>query len=143
MNYKKTYVNMSFPDKTILEVTFLNITDFYSISFQNHNYTIVGGDKDIKTNLIGIAEDDKVYYITTDDKKICYISVNIGTFIKQLLLFDDYINKNNLPENPDEIQLSEYADIFRKKILELDKNAFKSDETFWSEICEEMEYGII
>lgn len=131
MNYKNIYADMSFPNKTILEVTFLNITDFYIISFQNNNYTIIGGDKDIKTNLIGIADNDKVYYITTDDKKICYISVNIRTFIKQLLLFDDYINTNNPPEN------------FRCKILELDKNAFKSNETFWSEICEELEYGII
>ncbi|MDE6424638.1 MAG: hypothetical protein K2K89_00625 [Ruminococcus sp.] len=134
------YSDIQFPDKMILEVTFLNVTDFYSISFQNRNYTIVGGDKDIKTNLIGISDNDKVYYITTDDKKIYYISINIRTFIKELLLFDDYINKNNLPENPDEIQL---ADIFRKKILELDKYAFKSNDTFWSEICEELEYGII
>lgn len=125
------YSDIQFPDKMILEVTFLNKQDFYSISFENNNYTIVGGDKDIKTNLIGIADNDKVYYITTDDKKICYISANIEIFIKQLLLYDDYINTNNPPEN------------FRLKILESDKNAFKNNETFWSEVCEEMEYGVI
>ena len=72
------YSDISFPNKTILEVTFLNKQDFYSISFENNNYTIVGGDKDIKTNLIGIASDDKVYYIVTDDKSLfCYLAVNI------------------------------------------------------------------
>ena len=124
------YSDIHFPDKTILEVTFLSNSDFYSISFQNNNYTIIGGDKDIAGNLIGIAEDNKVYYITTYDKRISYISVNISTFIKQLLLFEEYANKNNPPEN------------FRLKILESDADAFKSNATFWSEICEEMEYGI-
>ena len=125
------YSDIHFPDKTILEMAFLNVTDFYSISFQNNNYTIVGGDKDIEDNLIGIAEDGKVYYITTYDKGISYISVNIRTFIKQLLLFEEYADTNNPPEN------------FRRKILESDAYAFKNSDTFWSEICEELEYGII
>lgn len=142
MNYKNIYADILFPDKTILEVTFLNITDFYSISFENHNYTIVGGDMDIKTNLIGIASDGKVYYIVTDNKALfCYLAVNIHTFIKELLLFDDYINTDNLPENPDEIQLVEFADKFRSRLTELDQTVCNSK--FWSEICEEMEYGII
>ncbi|MDE5862104.1 MAG: hypothetical protein K2H28_07905 [Ruminococcus sp.] len=125
------YSDIHFPDKTILEVAFLNITDFYSISFQNNNYTIIGGDKDIEGNLIGIADDGKVYYITTYDKRISYISVNIRMFIKQLLLFEEYADTNNPPER------------FRRKILESDTNAFKSNDTFWSEVCEELEYGII
>lgn len=101
------YSNISFPNKTILEVTFLKVTDFYTISFENNTYTIVGGDAGIDTNVIGIAGDGKVYYIETDDKSLfCYLAVNISTFIKELLLFDDYVNQNNLPENPDEIQLT-------------------------------------
>lgn len=137
------YDDIQFPDRTILEVTFLNKSDFYGISMQNRSYTIVGGDRDIPTNLIGIADDNKVYYITTDDKKICYISSDIRTFIKQLLLYDDYTNNNILPENPDEIQLIEFTDKFKSMISDSDKNAFQSNDTFWSEICEEMEYGII
>ncbi len=137
------YSDISFPDKTILEVTFLKATDFYSIYFENSNYIIVGGDKELPTNLIGISEDNKVYYITTDDKQLCYIAVNIDTFIKELLLFDDYINTNNLPENPDEMQLAEFAGNLRTKILESDADAFYDGSTFWSEICEEVEYGII
>ena len=49
---------------------------------------------------------------------------------------------NELPENPDDSQLSEFTDKFRKKIWKLDSNAFYSEDTYWSEICEEMEYGI-
>ncbi|MDE5620483.1 MAG: hypothetical protein K2I80_08200 [Ruminococcus sp.] len=75
---------------------------------------------DIETNLVGIAEDEKVYYI----------SVNIRTFIKELLLFNDYVNQSNLPENPDDLQLAEFADKFLSQLLELDKTICKSE--FWS-----------
>lgn len=135
------YSDISFPNKKILEIRFLSVDDFYTISFENNTYTIVGGDEDIETNLVGIAEDEKVYYISADDKTLYYISVNISTFIKELLLFDDYVNQNNLPENPDDLQLAEFADKFLSQLLELDKTVCKSE--FWSEICEEMEYGII
>lgn len=50
---------------------------------------------------------------------------------------------DELSENPDDSQLSEFTDKFRKKILKLDSNAFYSEDTFWSEICEKMEYRII
>lgn len=58
-------------------------------------------------------------------------------------MYNDYINTegNNLPENPDDVQLAEYAGNFKSKILESDSSAFDSNDTFWSEICEEMEYG--
>lgn len=122
----KIYDDIQFPDRTILEVTFLNKSDFYDISLQNRNYTIVGGDRDIPTNLVGIADDDKVYYITTDDGELCYISSDIRTFIKQLILFEEYTDIED----------------FRRKILELDKNSL-NNKAFWSEVYEEMEYGII
>lgn len=139
------YIDNSLPKKTILEITFLSRTDFYNISFENNNYKIIGGDKDIKTNLIGIGEDGKVYYIITDENTLCYIAISIDIFVKELLLYDNYMNTegNELPENPDDLQLSEFTDKFRKKIIKLDSNAFCSEDTFWSEICEEMEYGII
>lgn len=108
------YSDISFPNKTILEITFLNAEDFYTISFENNTYTIVGGDAGIDTHVIGIAGDGKVYYIVTDDNSLfCYLAVNIETFIKELLLFDDYINTNYLPENPDDLQLTEFAENFR------------------------------
>lgn len=137
------YSDISFPNKKILEIRFLSVEDFYTISFENHNYTIVGGDDDIKTNLVGIAENEKVYYISADDKTICYISVNISTFIKELLLFDNYVNQSNLPENPDDLQLAEFAEHLKIQILKSDSNAFYDDNTFWSEVCEELEYGVI
>ncbi len=137
------YSDISFPNKKILEIRFLSVEDFYTISFENHNYTIVGGDDDIKTNLVRIAENEKVYYISADDKTICYISVNISTFIKELLLFDNYVNQSNLPENPDDLQLAEFAEHLKIQILKSDSNAFYDDNTFWSEVCEELEYGVI
>lgn len=139
------YINHALPKKIILEISFLSRTDFYNISFKNNNYQIIGRDKDIKTNLIGIREDGKVYYIITDENTLFYIAISVDAFVRELLLYDDYMNTNGdeLPENPDDSQLFEFTDKFRKKILKLDSHAFDSEDTFWSEICEEMEYGII
>lgn len=139
------YMDHSLPKRTILEILFLSTTDFYNISLKNNNYKIIGGDKDIKTNLIGIREDGKVYYIIADENTLFYIAISVDAFVRELLLYDDYMNTNNdeLPENPDDSQLFEFTDKFRKKILKLDSHAFDSDDTFWSEICEEMEYGMI
>ena len=139
------YMDHSLPKRTILEISFLSRTDFYNISFENNNYKIIGGDKDIKTNLIGIREDGKVYYIITDENTLFYIAISVDAFVKELLLYDNYMNTNDdeLPENPDDSQLFEFMDKFRKKILKLDSYAFDSEDTFWSEICEEMEYGMI
>ena len=139
------YMEHSFFKRTILEISFLSTTDFYNISLKNNNYKIIGGDKDIKTNFIGIREDGKIYYIIADENTLFYIAISVDAFVRELLLYDDYMNTNNdeLPENPDDSQLFEFTDKFRKKILKLDSHAFDSDDTFWSEICEEMEYGMI
>ena len=133
-------MDISLPDKTILEVTFLKKNDFYTISLQNQDYLIVGGDEGIHTNLIGIAKNGTVYYITTDDGVLCYISPNIEIFVKELLLYDEYMN-HKFSENLDESMLSDFANQFRKEILKFDNSAFDSGSTYWSEICEEMEYG--
>lgn len=76
------YIDNPLPKKTILEITFLNRTDFYNISFKNNNYKIVVGDKDIKTNLIGTGEDGKIYYIITDENVLYYIAISIDIFVK-------------------------------------------------------------
>ncbi|MEE3350702.1 MAG: hypothetical protein VZR09_11795 [Candidatus Gastranaerophilaceae bacterium] len=90
-------------------------------------------------NLVGIGENRKVYYITIDDNIICYISADINIFIKELLLYDNYMMHR--PNNLDESQLIEFTEKFRKELLDLDKTAFLDENTYWSEICEEMEYG--
>lgn len=134
-----------FPEKEILEISFLNHDDFYSIILKNTEYLIVGGDKDIKSNLIGIKSNQEVYYLSTDDNKISYISKNIDIFLSELLLFDKYVTEkvHELPENPNDMQLFEFAYEFKKEILKLDKNAFLDSNTYWSEIYEEIEYGIL
>ena len=75
------YMNHSLPKRTILEISFLSRTDFYNISFKNNNYRIIGGDKDIKTNLIGIREDRKVYYIIMDENTLFYIAISVDAFL--------------------------------------------------------------
>lgn len=139
------HTDISFPDKPILEIKFLHKSDFFNISFRGEHYTIIGGDKDIETNLIGIDKNEKVFYITRDDNSLCYIASDIKTFINELLLFDEFANteENILPKNPNDAQLLEYADRFKEKILKLDGNAFDSEQTYWSEVYEEMVYGII
>lgn len=46
----KNYLyNISFPDEKILEITFLDKSDFYSLSLKNNNYIVIGGDENIET----------------------------------------------------------------------------------------------
>ena len=136
--------DVNFPNKVILEIAFLNNDAFYYLTFQHTHYYVVGGDKEIESNLIGIKDNGEVYYLTLDDDIACYIACDIETFIKELLLFDDYMTNihGQLPDNPSEHQLRNYANIFRNEILKLDNSAFRDTNTYWSEICEELEYGI-
>ena len=55
-------INISFPNKAILEIIFFNRDDFYNISFQNNDYLIVGRDQGIVDNVIAIAKNGEVYY---------------------------------------------------------------------------------
>ena len=141
-------INSNFPNKDILEITFLNEPDFYHISYQNRDFLIVAKDKDINTNLIGITITGEVYYLTLADTRVCYIANNIDVFIAELLAFDDYMKHepNDLSVFSDELQLSQFANEFRNIILKLDKSAFEGnneEDTFWAEVCEEIEYGIL
>mgnify|MGYP002861318363 CR=1 FL=1 len=138
-------IDTIFPNKAILEIAFLNQVDFYSIYFHNNAYLIVGKDKDIENNLIGITNSGEVYYLTLDDSRTCYVSKDIDTFVNELLLFDRFVEKNMDIENQDELLLSQLANSFRNELLKLDKSAFRDGavSTFWSEVCEEIEYGIL
>ena len=140
-------INISFPNKVILEIIFLNREDFYHICFQNNDYMIVGRDKDRADNVIAIATNSEVYYLTLYNSDICYIAENIDVFVNELLLFERFIEKKTLElkDNQDESQLTILANNFRNELLKLDQNVFRDDteSTFWSEVCEEIEYGIL
>jgi len=140
-------INTSFPNKAILEIIFLNRDDFYNICFQNNNYLIVGRDQGIADNVIAIATNGKVYYITLHNNDVCYIAESIDIFVNELLLFDRFIqtNTNELKDDQDESQLIILANSFRNELLKLNQSAFQygTVSTFWSEVCEEIEYGIL
>lgn len=140
-------INTSFPNKAILEIIFLNRDDFYNICFQNNDYMIVGRDQGIADNVIAIATNGEVYYLTLYNSDVCYIAKNIDMFVNELLLFDRFIENNTLElkDNQDESQLTILANNFRNELLKLDQSAFRDDteSTFWSEVCEEIEYGIL
>ena len=108
---------------------------------------IVGRDKDIADNVIAIATNSEVYYLTLYNSDICYIAENIDVFVNELLLFERFIEKKTLElkDNQDESQLTILANNFRNELLKLDQNVFRDDteSTFWSEVCEEIEYGIL
>jgi len=133
-----------FPEQ-FFELVFFSKEEYSLINYKEESYLTIGRDRDIKTNFIAVADDGKVYYISCDENDKCYISVNKEVFAKEIFLFKDYISekRNIIPENPDDSQLKEFTDTFREKISELDCNALYSENTFWSEICEEMEYGLI
>ena len=140
-------INTIFSKKAILEIVFLNRDDFYNISFLNNDYLIVGRDRDIDDNVIGISKNGEVYYLTLDSSDVCYIAKDIDTFAAELLLFERFIKTKSPVLNDDqhESQLSVFADSFRNELLKLDKSVFRNDEedTFWSEVCDEIEYGIL
>ena len=62
------------PNKAILEIIFFSQDDFYNICFQNNNYLIVGWDQGVADNVIAIATNGKVYYITLHNNDVCYIA---------------------------------------------------------------------
>ena len=140
-------INISFPNKAIFEIIFFNRDDFYNISFQNKDYLIVGRDQGIVDNVIAIAKNGEVYYITLYNSDICYIAENIDIFVNELLLFDRFHKENTLElnDNQDESLLTILANNFRNELLKLDQSAFRDDmeSTFWSEVCEGIEYGIL
>ena len=58
------------------------------------------------------------------------------------MLWRSYGKQHPQPDNMTEAQLSAAAAGFREKLTELDRHAFDREDTFWSMVCEELEYGI-
>ncbi|MDE5737320.1 MAG: SUKH-4 family immunity protein, partial [Oscillospiraceae bacterium] len=98
-------------------------------------------DNGISTVLIGIAENGQVFWLDTEKEIAIYIACSLEIFKKELYWFSVFIEKS--PETSCEYVLKTYADTFRRKIFQLDKNAFSDDENYWAEVAEEMEYGVI
>ncbi|MDE6004595.1 MAG: SUKH-4 family immunity protein [Oscillospiraceae bacterium] len=124
-----------------MELEFFKTYEYFDVILKNRKYQIVGKDKDLSTVLIGIAEDGQVFWLDTDEEIAIYIACSLEIFKKELYWFSVFIKKS--PETSCEYVLKTYADTFRRKIFQLDKNAFSDDKNYWAEVAEEMEYGII
>lgn len=135
--------NISLPDEFMI-IKFFQKKEFYKLLFNGQTYEIIG--KDDVGNFIGVALDNRVFYLDTSYNKyeynLIYISKNTEAFAKQINVYNQY-NSIPFPYNPVESELKEREYNFKELIREIDKNAFCNDETFWSVIAEEMEYGII
>ena len=135
---------MTFPDKPILEIIFLKEQDRYKLTVNEKEFEIIGKDEMLDTVLVGTDVKGRVFSLETDNKSIIYIASSTGAFVNELLLYDSLsVDNGGLPENPSDIELKQFVKDFKKKIRKLDRKAFYRRRTFWSLVCEEMEYGII
>lgn len=137
-------MNILFPDKPILEIIFLKIQERYKLTVNKKEFEIIGKDEMLDTVLVGTDKKGRVFSLETDDKTIIYIAGNTEAFVNELLLYHSLSEDNGgLSENPSDMELKRFVKSFKKKIKKFDRKAFYSRMTFWSLVCEEMEYGII
>ena len=121
------------PSTEILGVSFLPADEFYSVTYENEEYLIVG-DEDAGMSYIGLNKYGNVYLIGLDTKM--YISNSLVKFAKQLLAFQSFA----LPAaKHTEKELKVHANKFRETIKGIDKSAFKNDGTFWAGIIKHIE----
>ena len=135
--------NISLPDEFMI-IQFFHKNEFYQMLFNGQTYEIIG--KDDVGNFIGVALDNRIFYLDTSysgyENGLIYISKNLEAFAKQINLYNQY-NSISFSHNLSEEYLKEHENNFRKLITDIDENAFYNEKTFWSTIAEEMGYGII
>lgn len=137
-------MNSMFPDKPILEIIFLKVQERYKLTVDKKEFEIIGKDEMLDTALVGTDKKGRVFSLETEDKTIIYIAGNTEAFVNQLLLYDSLAEDNGgLPENPSDKELKQYVKKFKRNIKRFDRKAFYNRMTFWSLVCEEMEYGLI
>lgn len=138
-NYKDNYDEFTpFPEEAILLIDFLKPENFYSVTFGDRWYEVIG--KDDVGNLIGTDRLDKVYYLDTENSNAFYAAGSVKTFVGQLELYKNYSEECNLPSDPSEDELEEYVNGFKRRLEQMDLKAFDGDYTFWSLVAEQMEY---
>lgn len=109
------YEEIQFPSEPILELVFCKPEDTYETVLAGQCYTVVGRDKDLP---------------------------DLAILVRELMLWRSYGKQHPQPDNMTEAQLTAAAAGFREKLTELDRHAFDREDTFWSMVCEELEYGI-
>lgn len=136
------YEEIQFPSEPILELVFCKPEDTYETVLAGQCYTVVGRDKDLPDRLIGVASDQRVYELDAAQKQVFYAAPDLAVFVRELMLWRSYGKQHPQPDNMTEVQLTAAAAGFREKLTELDRHAFDREDTFWSMVCEELEYGI-
>lgn len=132
----------------ILKIKFYKTEDFRTYIFHNAKYHIIG-DYENEEQLICVSENQQIYLIVKYDNLICYIAPNLKAFQQEIRLFEtltkecELIDKISYTDENTEDILQEISDILKRDILKIDSNAFDNIENFWSEICIEIEDGII
>ncbi len=126
-------------DECLFPIEFLPKEERRERRFCGKQYEIIGHD-DVG-NLLGIAEDGKVYYLDTEAGVIYYAAVFESVLLEEIDTYKAFAEESVLPENPTDEELKRETDNFRHKITELDEYAFY-DETLWAVIAEQMEYGL-
>ena len=118
----------------ILLIEFIKPQDFYEVIFENQRYKIVG--KFDVGNLIGQDNTDTVSCLEEEPSNVRYIANNLEVFVAQLAQYKEYVEKS-------EADWEKWLAEFRESIMNLDANAFRDEENFWSVIVEQMEYGLL
>lgn len=137
-------MNIIFPDKPILEIIFLKVPDRYKLTVNKKEYEIIGKDEKLDSVLVGVDKRGRVFSLETEDQAVFFIAGNVEAFVNELLLYDSLSENNGgLSENPSDEELKQFVKKFKKRIKKLDRKAFYRRMTFWSLVCEEMEYGIL
>lgn len=82
-------IEFSLPDETILLIEFLKLQDFFTFSFEEKQYEIVG--KDDVGNFVGIDNSNQVFYLEIDPNNTRYIASDLEKFIRELMFYKEYI----------------------------------------------------
>lgn len=131
--------SISLPNE-FMNIQFFQAKDFFQIRFNGESYKIIG--KDDVENYIGLSSDEQVLLLNTSDKSTVYISKNIESFLLEIEIYHQH-SKIPFPDNPTEEELEVREKHFRKLLMQIDGNACRDENTYWSYIAEEMGYGII
>lgn len=135
-------MDITFPDKPILELIFLKEQERYKLTVNKKEYEIIGKDEKLDVVLVGTDKKGRVFNLLTEDKTVIFIASNTAAFVNELLLYDSLSEGGDgLSENPSDKELKQFVKSFKKKMKKLDRKAFYRRTTFWSLVCEEMEYG--
>ncbi len=127
-----------------MELLFFAPEEYYDLMLYQHQYQIIAKDEGLDSILVGIAENGQVFSLDTQESRenyAVYLASSPEIFRKEIELFQEFCG--NRPQNETEEELKQFADKFRQRILQLDKNAFSDPENYWSVIAEELECGVI